>query len=134
MSVVTITKNNFEAEVLHSDKPVLLDFWASWCGPCRMLSPIVDQVAEERPDVKVGKVNVDEQPDLAAQFGVMSIPTLLVFKDGKLVNQSVGSRPKAGEALLFIPRPRPADRRSRAGPFLRLFPAHHLLSSCDMLS
>ena len=101
MSVVTITKNNFESEVLHSDKPVLLDFWATWCGPCRMLSPIVDQVAEERPDVKVGKVNVDEQPDLAAQFGVMSIPTLLVFKNGKLVNQSVGSRPKAGVLALL---------------------------------
>ena len=101
MSVVTITKNNFAAEVLNSDKPVLLDFWASWCGPCRMLSPIVDQVADERPDVKVGKVNVDEQPDLAAQFGVMSIPTLLVFKDGKLVNQSVGSRPKAGVLALL---------------------------------
>ena len=95
MSVITITKENFAAEVLNSDKPVLLDFWASWCGPCRMLSPIVDQVADERPDVKVGKVNVDEQPDLAGQFGVMSIPTLLVFKNGKLVNQSVGSRPKA---------------------------------------
>lgn len=80
---------------------VIVDFWASWCGPCRMLSPIVDQVAEERPDVKVGKVNVDEQPDLAAQFGVMSIPTLLVFKDGKLVNQSVGSRPKAGVLALL---------------------------------
>ena len=95
MSVVTITKNNFEAEVLHSDKPVLLDFWASWCGPCRMLSPIVDQVAEERPDVKVGKVNVDEQPQLAAQFGVQSIPTLIVFKNGQAVGQSLGAKPKA---------------------------------------
>ena len=87
MAVVTITTENFAQEVLHSDKPVLLDFWASWCGPCRMLSPIVDEVAEERTDVKVGKVNVDEQPDLAAQFGVMSIPTLLVFEQGKLVRQ-----------------------------------------------
>ena len=77
MAVITITKENFEAEVLKSAQPVLLDFWAAWCGPCRMLSPIVDEVAEERTDVKVGKVNVDEQPDLAAQFGVMSIPTLL---------------------------------------------------------
>ena len=96
MAFVTITTENFAQEVLHSDKPVLLDFWASWCGPCRMLSPIVDEVAEERTDVKVGKVNVDEQPDLAAQFGVMSIPTLLVFEQGKLVRQAVGARPKAG--------------------------------------
>ena len=101
MAVVTITKDNFASEVLQSSKPVLLDFWATWCGPCRMLSPIVDQVAEERTDVKVGKVNVDEQPELAAQFGVMSIPTLLVFKNGKLVNQSVGSRPKAGVLALL---------------------------------
>ena len=96
MAVITITKENFAQEVLQSEKPVLLDFWASWCGPCRMLSPIVDEVAEERSDVKVGKVNVDEQPELAGEFGVMSIPTLLVFRSGKLVNQAVGARPKAG--------------------------------------
>lgn len=101
MAVVTITKDNFNAEVLHSEKPVLLDFWATWCGPCRMLSPIVDEVAEEHGDIKVGKVNVDEQPELAAEFGVMSIPTLLVFKDGKLVNQSVGARPKSGVLALL---------------------------------
>ena len=101
MEPITITTANFDAEVLRSEKPVLLDFWASWCGPCRMLSPIVDEVAEERADVKVGKVNVDEQPDLAAQFGVMSIPTLLVFKNGKLVNQTVGPRPKSGVLALL---------------------------------
>ena len=95
MAVVTITKENFEQEVLQSAKPVLLDFWASWCGPCRMLSPVVDEVAEERTDVKVGKVNVDEQPELAGEFGVMSIPTLLVFEQGKLVSQAVGASPKA---------------------------------------
>ena len=95
MAVVTITKENFEQEVLQSAKPVLLDFWASWCGPCRMLSPVVDEVAEERTDVKVGKVNVDEQPELAGEFGVMSIPTLLVFEQGKLVRQAVGARLKA---------------------------------------
>ena len=93
MAVITITKENFEAEVLKSAQPVLLDFWAAWC---RMLSPIVDEVAEERTDVKVGKVNVDEQPDLAAEFGVMSIPTLLLFENGKLVRQAVGARPKSG--------------------------------------
>ena len=100
MSVQTITKENFDALVLQSDKPVLVDLWAPWCGPCRMVSPIVDQIAEERGDIAVGKVNVDEQPELAAQFGVMSIPTLLVFKDGQLVNKAVGARPK--EELLKL--------------------------------
>ena len=101
MAVITITKENFAQEVLQSTKPVLLDFWASWCGPCRMLSPVVDEVAEERTDVKVGKVNVDEQPELAGQFGVMSIPTLLVFEQGKLVRQAVGARPKSGVLQLL---------------------------------
>ena len=101
MAVITITKENFEAEVLKSAQPVLLDFWAAWCGPCRMLSPIVDEVAEERTAVKVGKVNVDEQPDLAAEFGVMSIPTLIVFKNGEEIDRSVGALPKARlQALL----------------------------------
>ena len=101
MAVVTITKENFEAEVLHSTKPVLLDFWATWCGPCRMLSPIVDEVAEERTDVKVGKVNVDEQPELASQFGVMSIPTLVVMKNGQIANKAVGAMPKANILALL---------------------------------
>ena len=95
MSVINIDKNNFQEEVMNSDKPVLLDFWASWCGPCRMVSPIVDEIAAERSDIKVGKINVDEQPELAAQFGVMSIPTLVVMKNGRIVNQTVGARPKA---------------------------------------
>ena len=101
MAVINSTSANFESEVLHSDKPVLLDFWATWCGPCRMLSPIVDEVAEERSDIKVGKVNVDEQPELAGQFDVMSIPTLLVFENGKMVNRAVGARPKSGVLSLL---------------------------------
>lgn len=103
MSVITITKQNFEQEVLHADRPVLLDFWAGWCGPCRMLSPVVDEIAEERPDIKVGKVNVDEEAELAASFRVMSIPTLVVIRDGKVVNQSVGVKPKAAVLdMLFL--------------------------------
>ena len=94
MSVITITKSNFNSEVISSDKPVLLDFWASWCGPCRMLSPLVDQVADEVTDVKVGKVNVEEEPELAQEFGVENIPTLVVVKDGKIVNRSIGAVPK----------------------------------------
>lgn len=95
MSVININQKNFHEEVLESHKPVLLDFWASWCGPCRMVSPIVDEIAIERSDIKVGKINVDEQPELAAQFRIMSIPTLVVMKDGKVVNQAVGARPKS---------------------------------------
>ena len=93
-AVLTITKNNFQEEVLHSEKPVLLDFWAAWCGPCRMVSPVVDEIAAERTDIRVGKINVDEQPELAAQFQIMSIPTLVVIKDGKITNRATGARPK----------------------------------------
>lgn len=94
MSVLTVTKENFESEILKSEKTVLLDFWASWCAPCRMVSPIVDEIALEHPEYKVGKVNVDEQSELAASFNVMSIPSLFVLKDGKVVNSSVGAKPK----------------------------------------
>lgn len=101
MAVITITKENFRSEVVQSDKPVLLDFWATWCGPCRMVSPIVDQIADERSDIKVGKINVDEQPELAQQFRIISIPTLVVMKDGQIANKAVGAMPKEGILALL---------------------------------
>lgn len=94
MSVTQITSKNFQEEVVQSDRPVLLDFWAAWCGPCRMVSPVVDEIAKEHPEIKVGKVNVDEEGSLANQFRVMSIPTLVVMKNGKLYKQTVGVQPK----------------------------------------
>lgn len=94
MSAININKDNYQSEVMNSDKPVLLDFWAPWCAPCRMVVPIVEEIAKERSDIKVGKVNVDEQPELAGQFGIMSIPTLVVMKDGKIINQAMGARSK----------------------------------------
>lgn len=102
MSVITITKDNFRQEVVESDKPVLLDFWADWCGPCQMMGPVVDEIAGERPDIKVGKVNVTEQQELATAFQIMSIPALMVFQDGKVVRQSVGARPKE-QILSLLP-------------------------------
>lgn len=100
MSVLHITKENFEAEVLNSDKPVLLDFSATWCGPCRMVAPILDEIAAENEHIKVGKIDVDEDPDLARQFNVTSIPLLVVMKDGKMINQALGARPK--DAILNL--------------------------------
>ena len=94
MPVMNINKNNFQNEVMNADKPVLLDFWASWCAPCRMVVPIIEEIANEREDIKVGKINVDEQPELASKFGIMSIPTLVVMKNGKIVQQVSGARPK----------------------------------------
>lgn len=102
MAEVKLTKSNFESEVLHSDKPVLVDFWASWCGPCQMLGPVISEIAEEKGDaVKVGKVNVDEEPELSKEFSVMSIPTLVLFKNGKAEKTSVGYIPK-DKVLEFI--------------------------------
>ena len=95
MAVINVTLENFEAEVIQSNTPVLVDFWASWCGPCRMLSPVVDQIAQERTDIKVCKVNVDEQEELAMRFGIMSIPTLIVFKNGEIAKKTMGVQPKA---------------------------------------
>ena len=100
MASIKINNNNFQSEVINSDKPVILDFWASWCGPCRMVGPILEEISEERPDIKVGKINVDEDSELAAKFRIMSIPTMVVIKDGKVVNQAVGARPK--EAILAL--------------------------------
>ena len=95
MSAIQVNKDNFQEVVLNSDKPVLVDFWASWCGPCRMVAPILEEIASERSDVKVCKINVDEEPELAGRYNVMSIPTLLVVKEGQVVNQAVGARPKS---------------------------------------
>lgn len=100
MAAININQNNFHEEVVNSDRPVLIDFWASWCGPCRMVVPIVEQIAEERPDIKVVKINVDEEPELASRFRIMSIPTLVVFKDGAIANQAVGARSK--DAILAM--------------------------------
>ena len=100
MSVVNITSENFDELVMNSDKKVLLDFWAPWCGPCRMVVPIVEEIAGERPDIKVGKINVDEEAELASQFGIMSIPTLVVIENGNIVNQAMGARPK--DAILAM--------------------------------
>ena len=94
MSAININKNNVQNEIMDSEKTVLLDFWAPWCAPCRMVVPIIEEITGERPDIKVGKINVDEQPELASKFGIMSIPTLVVMKNGKIVQQVSGVRPK----------------------------------------
>ena len=100
MSAININKNNFQSEVMNSEKKVLLDFWAPWCGPCRMVVPMVEEIAKERPDIKVGKINVDENPELATRFSIMSIPTLVVMENGKIINQAMGARPK--QAILAM--------------------------------
>ena len=94
MAAININNNNFLSEVMSSEKKVLLDFWAPWCGPCRMVVPMVEEIAKERPDIKVAKINVDENPELATRFGIMSIPTLVVMENGKIIDQAMGARPK----------------------------------------
>ena len=94
MAAININNNNFQSEVMNSEKKVLLDFWGPWCGPCRMVVPMVEEIAKERPDIKVGKINVDENPELSSRFGIISIPTLVVMENGKIVNQAIGARPK----------------------------------------
>ncbi len=101
MAVLAITKQNFNTEVVQSEKPVLLDFWAEWCGPCRMVSPIVDEIGEETNNIKVGKINVDDEPELAQKFGIMSIPTLILMKNGTEVKRLIGARSKS-ELLSWI--------------------------------
>ena len=101
MTAININKNNFQNEVMNSDKTVLLDFWAPWCAPCRMVFPIIEEIAGERPDIKVGKINVDEQPELASEFSIMSIPTLVVMKNGRIVQQVSGARPKNAILEMF---------------------------------
>ena len=101
MAAININNNNFQNEVMNSEKKVLLDFWAPWCGPCRMVVPLVEEIARERSDIKVGKVNVDENPELARQFGIMSIPTLVVMEEGRIVNQAEGARNKRGILALL---------------------------------
>ena len=101
MSAININKNNFQNEIMDSEKTVLLDFWAPWCAPCRMVVPIIEEIANERPDIKVGKINVDEQPELASKFGIMSIPTLVFMKNGKIVQQVSGMRPKNAILEMF---------------------------------
>ncbi len=92
--ITTITKDNFENEIVKADKPVLVDFWASWCGPCRMLGPTIDEIAEEHPEIKVCKINIDDEAELAIRHGVMSVPTLMIFKNGEIAQTAVGVRPK----------------------------------------
>ncbi|MCD7824630.1 MAG: thioredoxin [Clostridiaceae bacterium] len=101
MEVLHLTKDNFEREVMQSDKPVFIDFWAAWCGPCQMVAPVIEELAQEVADVKIAKVNVDEEPDLAQKYNVMSIPTMLLVKNGEIVNTTVGAQPKA-DILKFI--------------------------------